>query len=75
VYHVCFELGRFPYELPAGLPDEQVELMLAYLAVRNEEQAGDTAARDVAAARAAEHELQAAEQAAWKTSRKVVAGG
>lgn len=68
VYHVCFELGRFPFELPAGLPDEQLTLMVAYLEIRREE--NDRLEDRVAArARSAEHMLQAAESDAWQTSR------
>lgn len=64
LYHVCFELGRFPHELPADLPDEQVTLMLAYLSIRNEGSAGAGAplARQ---GRVAEAHHQADEAAAW----------
>ena len=49
--------------------------MLAYLAVRAEERNGDRTARDLSGVRAAESELQAAEQAAWTTTRKAVMHG
>jgi len=72
---VCFELGRFPYELPDGLPDEQVDLMLAYLAVRAEQERATSSERHIERARGAEADMQAAEAAAWKTTRKAVLGG
>jgi len=69
LYHVCFELGRFPFELPPGLPDEQITLMLAYLVLRNEQ---SSASSDplVRQGRTAEAHLQAEEAAAWANTRK-----
>lgn len=67
---MCFELGRFPFELPAGLPDEQIVLMVAYLELRAELQRGDGRDRAIErAARAGEAQLQADEAAAWKNVR------
>lgn len=63
-------MGRFPYELPSGLPDEQVDLMLAYLAiVREEEEAGDRG-RHHRQGVAAERALQDMEAEAWASSRR-----
>ncbi len=68
LYHLCFELGRFPAELPVGLPDEQLVLMTAYTHVRADLQSGKTTEVDLGA-RAAEKQLQADEAAAWKNRR------
>jgi len=70
---VCFELGRFPFELPRDLPDEQIELMVAYLTIRQERQK-DPSTAHVDNARAVEKQLQAAESAAWASTRKAVTG-
>lgn len=64
LYHVCHSLGRFPFELPPGLPDEQLQLMWAYLELRHEEQTATQQQRAVTAARSGEAQLQAAEAAA-----------
>lgn len=74
MYHVCFSLGRFPFELPAGLPDEQIDLMLAYMAIVREESDDHERSRVDAAAMAGEARLQAEESAAWATQRKAVTG-
>jgi len=65
---VCRELGRFPFELPAGLPDEQLVLMQAYMELRAEIESGKVDQTDIDAGRA-ERELQAAESAAWLSRR------
>lgn len=69
LYHVCFEMGRFPFELPDDLPDEQLELMVAYLEIRAEMRSKKPADAEVARARIAEAELQAAEAAAHMKRR------
>lgn len=71
---MCFELGRFPYELPAGLPDEQITLMLAYLELRHE-MSSDRAqqSQQIHQARAATDALEA-ERAAWRAQQGVPNG-
>lgn len=67
---MCFELGRFPAELPPGLPDEQLMLMYAYLEVRAELRNNSGKAGEVdRMARSSEKQLQADEAAAWKNVR------
>ena len=73
LYHICFEMGRFPYELPAGLPDEQLVLMAAYVELRAELRSGKSTSDDFAG-RAAEKRLQTAESVAW-TNRRGVSNG
>jgi hypothetical protein len=66
---VCFELGRFPHELPPDLPDEQFLLMAAYVSLRADiERRGAAGARS-ARGRAAEAAYQAAEAEAWAARR------
>jgi len=56
--------------LPAGLPDEQLVLMVGYLEIRREENDRSSKGRVAARARSAEQMLQAAEADAWQTSRR-----
>lgn len=55
------------------MPDEQIELMLAYMAIIADTKAGPDA-QVMAAGRAAERKLQADEAKAWATSRRQVIG-
>ena len=70
LYHLCFEMHRFPFELPAGLPDEQIELMIAYLGIRAEMRSESKKSAETARGAAAEAELQAAEAAAHARRRR-----
>lgn len=70
LYHLCFELGRFPFELPPGLPDEQIDLMLAYLEIRAELRNESKTSAETARGAAVEAELQAAEAAAHARRRR-----
>jgi hypothetical protein len=55
------------------MPDEQIELMLAYMAIVAEMQS-DPGAQVMATGRAAEAKLQADEAQAWASSRRQVIG-
>lgn len=61
---MCFELGRFPHELPRDLPDEQLILMWAYLSIKAEMQreADDGVGER---ARSSEAMRQSVEERAW----------
>ena len=64
---MCHELGRFPFELPENLPDEQVLLMNAYLRVRDERRQQSSPASTMrSAAERDEAQLKAAEAEAWE---------
>lgn len=66
---MCHELGRFPYELPADLPGEQVELMFAYMQIVAEERRRTPRDQLRARARDADAELQRAEAEARRKKR------
>lgn len=55
------------------MPDEQIELMLAYMAIVADMKAGPDE-QVMAAGRAAERKLQADEAQAWASSRRQVIG-
>lgn len=63
-------MHRFPFELPEGLPDEQIELMIAYLAIRAEMRDESSKSAERSRGAAAEAELQAAEAAAHAQRRR-----